>query len=402
MNEAELARAIASGAAESPTRIGGGMLVACRISGTGLAARATERVYRDPKIWLAPETLSRVLGCAVVLDHPAGPLDGEEFAMRSLGAVIHSYVGDRDGFESPDGPDLWGIARLFVGPETMAELARGSTSPCVTFNAGSQNETITLPDGSRCLCEAPPDDIEHLALVSTDADGGGGAGVWDKNDPQQRGIRIDTKEQVTMDEDEKEAPADKKADAADEPPAWAKSFADSMAGLARRMDAMEAARADAVKKDSEEKGKEKEEEAVDPAEERRRDATLSEVQCRADQVYQAWGKRAAPPLSSETVLAYRRRMLHGHKDYSPDWKDHDIFRMDAAVLDIAEKQIYADSEKASAHPKGPDDGRMISRKRVTDSGHTVTEWHGQKTVFELFSSPPMYATAFMTPQHRGQ
>ena len=45
MNETELAKAIATGAAKSPQRVGGFMLWSLRLSGTGPAYRAGRKEY---------------------------------------------------------------------------------------------------------------------------------------------------------------------------------------------------------------------------------------------------------------------------------------------------------------------------------------------------------------------
>lgn len=129
--------------------------------------------------------------------------------------------------------------------------------------------------------------------------------------------------------------------------------------------------------------------------------SMSDAQAYADSAYQAFGKRAPVPLSGETPLAYRRRLANGLKAHSPDWKDQDLARVDAGVLTIAEKKIYADAEVASRSSADVAEGIMIPRRRVTDSGHQVTEYRGKTTIFEQFSSPPMYATAFLTNNSRG-
>jgi colicin import membrane protein len=97
MNESEAAGAIACGAMPSPTRFGNSVLVALRISGTGAAVRPSigETVWRDPAIWLSEATIARCAGLPVILDHPAKSLDTEEFAARSVGAILFPYVADR-------------------------------------------------------------------------------------------------------------------------------------------------------------------------------------------------------------------------------------------------------------------------------------------------------------------
>lgn len=411
MNEADLAAAVASGEAPSPSPFGNSILVALRVSGTGVADRParSERVIRDPQIWLSPETQDRVRGLSVILDHPASDLlTGPEFALRSLGAVIHAYVGNRGGLADPDGPDLWGIARLFVDPETMAELASGSTSPAVAFNAESQNQTIELADGNVCLVEGNPDNIDHLAIVSA---GAGGAGVWDRGDPNQRGIRIDNPTEINVTDEEKAACARADAEANEKKDREERARKDAegdLGGMAsvmsaldaicKRLDAMESKASPTKDEDAREEDK-----PLDPAAEREREVSLADIQSRADRAASCWGERAPGPMSGESIIAYRKRMLRRHQRHSKAFADADLdlIAKDPKAFGSIEQQIYADSETASERPEGPADGRMIKRQRTTDSGHTVTEWHGRETIFKQFSTPPLFATSFMTPQHRG-
>ena len=124
MNELETAREIASGALDSPQRVGNSSLVSLRVSGTGLAARPAlrEMVFRDPNVWLSPETLSRCAGLPIVIDHPKGSLTPSEYEARNVGSILYPYIADRSGIQNATGPDLWGIGRLFLDPDQIAAL----------------------------------------------------------------------------------------------------------------------------------------------------------------------------------------------------------------------------------------------------------------------------------------
>lgn len=128
--------------------------------------------------------------------------------------------------------------------------------------------------------------------------------------------------------------------------------------------------------------------------------SFADVQFGADPSYQAFGKSAPPPMSGESILGYRRRLATGLKKHSKDWKDIELVALPDAALAIAERKIYADAMTASKSNDGIADGIMIPRERVTESGHRVREYLGRTTVFNQFSSPPLYATgSFKTTQN---
>lgn len=92
-----------------------------------------------------------------------------------------------------------------------------------------------------------------------------------------------------------------------------------------------------------------------------------DAQVKADPVYHAFGDSGAPPaMRGESVDGYQRRLLSRFKQHSPKWKDKDLAKLDASVLDIAEEQIYADATTAALHPADVPEG-VLRRIESRDS-----------------------------------
>lgn len=124
--------------------------------------------------------------------------------------------------------------------------------------------------------------------------------------------------------------------------------------------------------------------------------SFADAQFAADACYQAFGKSAPPPMSGESILGYRRRLANGLKQHSKDWKDIELVALPDAALAVAERKIYADAMTASKSSDDVAEGLMLPRDRMTESGHRVREYRGRTTIFQQFSSPPLYATKFNT------
>lgn len=395
MTELDLARAIAIGDAPSPSPIGDSVLISLRISGTGISTRPAlgEKVFRDPLIWLSPETLARVSGLSVILDHPPNAtLDNQEFAARSLGAIVYPYISDRTGIESADGPDLWGVARVFLDAGSIAEIAGNSTSPAVAFSKDAGNQVIVLDDGTNCLVEGTPDLIDHLAIVTA----GDGAGVWDKGGPD-RGIRIDIERNTKMDTETKtEDAARKDAEFPGEKLDKLLTTLDSVTkmcdGISRRMDAFEAANRSPKAADPDEQQSHDldgapgtpRRVAADADAERKESGEKAEIQARADSVAMAHGERAPRAMMGETVADYRKRLARGFQRHSKDFAKIDLQQVTGEVFDAIETKIYADAMVASAAPDVAPGGVLREITRVDPaSGQRITSFysHNNETTF---------------------
>jgi hypothetical protein len=68
------------------------------------------------------------------------------------------------------------------------------------------------------------------------------------------------------------------------------------------------------------------------------------MQSRADEAYQAAGRRAPPPLAHERPDEFRRRLADGVKSYSDRWREANLNVVtDDTALGVIEDQIYADA-----------------------------------------------------------
>ena len=320
MTELELAEGIRDGLLPWPQRVGGGFLVPLRVTGTGAAYRRArdEFVFRDPSLYLTPEFLERCNGLPVILEHPdKAQLNAEEYADRALGAIVLPYV---------KGDEVWGVARLFLPDDAVPLLAELSTSPAVVFSPASGNTEIALNDGKTLLIEGEPSLIDHLAICEL--------GVWDKGGMPSgigsgNGRKADMSEHEEIQKGAKLAAAIPDDELKEDPGTSVKSevldkvadsvskMCDAVAGLSRRMDAIEKTRRDGddrpgVSAPSSSEG------AVADAE--KEESEKQAEQLRADAVANQWGEAAPPPLAGERLIAYKVRLAQRHQRYSPSSK----------------------------------------------------------------------------------
>jgi hypothetical protein len=165
INELEIAEQIARGALPSPQEFCSSFYWMLRISGTGVAWRASVGEYclREPDLWLSEEMQRRCLGLPVVMEHPAaGLLDSAEFGARAVGMIVYSFVRESD---------LMGVARILDAAAIEILAGGADTSPAVQF-APNTGARITI-DGKPLLIEGDPMLIDHLAIVSM--------GVWTRS-----------------------------------------------------------------------------------------------------------------------------------------------------------------------------------------------------------------------------
>lgn len=103
---------------------------------------------------------------------------------------------------------------------------------------------------------------------------------------------------------------------------------------------------------------------------------ISDAQMRCDSVAHAFGESAPRPLSGEGALAYRRRAVSKFQSHSSEWKDASLSKLDSAVFAIAERQIYADAEKAARRPAVAADAPLREVKKRDDAGRVITTFIG--------------------------
>ena len=446
--EYDVAQLMAEGLLSSPQVYANMHLLALRITGTGLAYRSAigEHVWRDASLYLNDEFLKRCNGLMVIMDHPEGSiLTGEEFKKRAIGAVMLPYIR---------GDEVWGIARIY-DEEAMNEICEGeiSTSPSVVFDDTAENTTLKTEEGEPLLIEGKAFLLDHIAIVTKER---GSRGVWDKggaptgvelNNPEvipmtdavakadaasdklDQLLSLMTKISARVDELENmpAAPlvkaADKKHDDDDSAHHEVKED-DEEAGSEVKMDDEEAfdhhmskaaghhllKAADKKRKDAE--GSNPVENALEgehagemrpddddlaAEKEDEKHARMDDYRAKADSVLAAFGKSASRPLQGEGVTAYRKRLLRGLQGYSDAYKGVNLRSIsDAKLLEIAEKQIYADAMVAAKSPVAYGDA-LVEHRTTDRAGRTISTFTGKVSAWlDQFKVEPMRVVEFRT------
>ncbi|EJD7636107.1 NUDIX domain-containing protein [Salmonella enterica] len=429
LNETEVAALIADGTLSSPQYFINMWMFAIRVTGTGVTWRSADQqmTFRNPDDYLTPEFLQRVAGLPLIWLHPEkNTLDSDEFAKRVIGTLTNSWVADNG--------EVWAIARVYDAEAAEIMATRQlSTSPTVKFVEVPKSIIV---DGQPLLVEPSPELLDHVAICEQ--------GVWDKL-LAPTGVKSDSipNEAEIMDEEKIVALINKAIDAR-----MAKADSEA-ADLKAKADAEEAAKkekADAEAKEAEEakakadeeakaakakadeselkkleheaKGeddrlererKERDREKADSqlrqeiAELRSRIPTelsdeerneVADAQVKADSVFSCFGKRAPVPLSGEKPLSYRRRLMIQLQEHSPDFKSVDLSSIaDSALLNVAEKQIYADAQKSASLSVGP--GMLREIKRADATGRQISTFEGDPAAtWAPFQSGKRQVTSF--------
>ncbi|MDN0096604.1 NUDIX domain-containing protein [Yersinia rohdei] len=419
LNETEVAALIADGTLSSPQYFINMWMFAIRVTGTGVTWRSADQqmAFRNPDDYLTPEFLQRIAGVPLIWLHPEkNKLDSDEFAKRVIGTITNGWVANNG--------EVWAIARVYdaEAAEIMA-TKQLSTSPTVSFS--EVPDAIIKVDGQSLLVEGSPVLLDHVAICEQ--------GVWDKLlDPT--GVKSDSipNEAENMDEDKIVALINKAIDArmakADSEAQQAKEKADAEEVVkkekadAEEKEAEEAkakAKADAEEKEVKDKekadaeAKEKADaEAKDKADSELRREILdlksripteltdvernevADAQVKADSAFSAFGKRAPVPLSGEKPLSYRRRLMIQLQEHSSDYKAVDLSSIaDSALLNIAEKQIYADAQSSASLSVGP--GMLREIKRADATGRQISTFEGDPAAtWGAFQSGKRQVTMF--------
>lgn len=455
--ETDVAKLMMEGLIPSPQMYANIMLLAIRITGTGLAYRGSigENVWRDPSLYLNNDFLQRCNGLMVIMDHPdTQVLTSKEFKNRAVGSVMLPYI---------KGDEVWGIAKIY-DQDAVNEICEGeiSTSPSVVFDNTAGNTTLTTENGDPLLIEGVPFLLDHIAIVTKAR---GSKGVWDKGgDPagvlltnpevsdmtekmiepkaDAQGEKLDAilaalgNLAARVDSMEKDLPAEPLVTAADkkakkdddskhrkdddEEEEEAKKDDDSEAKAKKFM--MRKAKKDAegsdpkehnegeikpddegemhepghmsFKKDDDEEAMcDDEEEAAKKDEE---EAMYADAQAKADSVYAAFGKSASRPLAGESLLKYRTRMARGLQAYSDAYKEVNLASIkDAKLLAIAEKQIYSDALIAAKSPTMYAADQLIEIHEKDRAGRTITKFKGSMEAWlGDFKVPSLRAKSF--------
>ena len=419
LNETEVAALIADGTLSSPQYFINMWMFAIRVTGTGVTWRSADQqmTFRNPDDYLTPEFLQRVAGLPLIWLHPEkNTLDSDEFAKRVIGTLTNSWVADNG--------EVWAIARVYDAEAAEIMATRQlSTSPTVKFVEVPKSIIV---DGQPLLVEPSPELLDHVAICEQ--------GVWDKL-LAPTGVKSDSipNEAEIMDEEKIVALINKAIDArmakADSEAADLKAKADAEEAArkekadAEAKEAEEAkAKADAEEKAAKEKADAEAKEKAD-AEEAERMAKekadselrqqiadlrsriptelsdeerneVADAQVKADSVFSCFGKRAPVPLSGEKPLSYRRRLMIQLQEHSPDFKSVDLSSIaDSALLNVAEKQIYADAQKSASLSVGP--GMLREIKHADATGRQISTFEGDPAAtWAPFQSGKRQVTSF--------
>ena len=121
----------------------------------------------------------------------------------------------------------------------------------------------------------------------------------------------------------------------------------AMDSIAKRMDALEAKKAD-------------------------------EEEPKADSVYQAFGDAAPRPLLGEDLPAYRRRLASGMKAHSAKLKSVNLGAIkDETAFSFMEDQIYADAMSAALKPVDLPAGQLREIKSRDTTGRQISTFVGE-------------------------
>ncbi|EIS7898341.1 NUDIX domain-containing protein [Escherichia coli] len=429
LNETEVAALIADGTLSSPQYFINMWMFAIRVTGTGVTWRSADQqmTFRNPDDYLTPEFLQRVAGLPLIWLHPEkNTLDSDEFAKRVIGTLTNSWVADNG--------EVWAIARVYDAEAAEIMATRQlSTSPTVKFVEVPKSIIV---DGQPLLVEPSPELLDHVAICEQ--------GVWDKL-LAPTGVKSDSipNEAEIMDEEKIVALINKAIDArmakADSEAADLKAKADAEEAAKKEKAEAEAKEAEEAKAKADEEAKaakakadegelkkleheakgeddrlererkEREREKADSqlrqeiAELRSRIPTelsdeerneVADAQVKADSVFSCFGKRAPVPLSGEKPLSYRRRLMIQLQEHSPDFKSVDLSSIaDSALLNVAEKQIYADAQKSASLSVGP--GMLREIKRADATGRQISTFEGDPAAtWAPFQSGKRQVTSF--------
>ena len=367
------------------------------------------------------------------MDHPeSAVLTTEEFKDRAIGSVMLPYI---------KGDEVWGIAKIYDAP-AMEEIARGlipgeevSTSPSVVFDNTAGNTTLTTENGEPLLIEGVPFLLDHIAIVTKAR---GSKGVWDKGG-DAAGVLLTNPEVSDMTKEMIEPKADAQGEKLD-------AILQAIGSLATRVDSMEknmpaeplVAASDKKRKDEDEEvkkdedeeakkdsegkvempageikfdedAKKDEDEAMCDEDEEEKAAKADEeaskyadAQAKADSVFAAFGKAASRPLAGEALMSYRKRLLRGLQAYSDSYKEVNLNSIkDAALLNLAEKQIFADALSAAKSPMVFAADQLIEVNEKDRAGRTITKFKGAMSAWlDDFKVPALRATAFHTSNNQ--
>lgn len=440
LDELGVARYISEGKFTSPQRYCNVWLFSIRITGTGVAYRGGrgaggtgEFSFRPPEEWITDEFLQRCNGLPVVLDHPeTSILNSEEFAGRIVGTVFYPYAKGEEVWgiakifddataemlvqkkwstspgvlsdETEVLPLQSGETLLYEGkPFLLDHIAicengvwdkyAGPTGVDSTIIEENMSETEDRREEERKDAEtvesvSKVDECKDVELMpdKKDAEGRSLDDVYDKLEKLMgliEGAKADKKDAECGDVDEfvPGEPLNAETDKKDESAETAKEH--EAEGGRKANAELEGERKERERMDAERKAEmDSIRQKLDEVNNRTRDLTdaerneISDAEMKCDSIAHQFGEKAPRPMSGETPLAYRRRAVAKYQGHSAEWKETALAKLDSAVFAIAERQIYADAERAARRPAAAPDAPLREVQKRDAAGRIVSSFVG--------------------------
>jgi hypothetical protein len=119
------------------------------------------------------------------------------------------------------------------------------------------------------------------------------------------------------------------------------------------------------------------------------------AQSKAEQVAQALGHEAPPPVNGETLPQYRVRLLSQYKSYSPEWKNVDLAKLPGNALDVIEPKVYADAMAEARSPRNVPEGELREIIETDRAGRRISKFFGDAEVcWGRFKQPTRFVTGW--------
>jgi hypothetical protein len=114
---------------------------------------------------------------------------------------------------------------------------------------------------------------------------------------------------------------------------------------------------------------------------RKHDGAFLQCQADADRVAVAWGARSTPPMQSEQLLDYRRRLLRPWMRYSSQFKGIDVDEVSEPMLTPVEKSVLADAWAAACSNASAPPDMLREVITVDNAGRRISTFYGQPKVW---------------------
>ena len=428
-------------------------------TGLAFRSSIGEHVWRDAALYLNDDFVQRCNGLTVIMDHPEGSiLSTEEFKKRAIGSIMLPYIKGDEVWGIAKIYDDKAMAEICEGdistsPSVVFDETSGNTTlmtesgeplliegkaflldhiAIVTKERGSRgvwdkggapkgvelnNPGVSdMTDKIEAKADASGDKLDAILTVLS----GLSARMDDmeKNLPAEPMMYAADKKKKRKDDDRK-----KDDDGEMEGKAGEMNFADEEEEeKSHKMDDDDAACDDDDEEEEkpkmDAKKKRKDSEGSDPVEhgkagEMKPDddeeddkvaakmdamhSRFADAQAKADSVFAAFGKSASRPLQGESLSSYRKRLLRGLQGYSDAYKAVNLRAIfDKALLEIAEKQIFADAMAKAKTPVAYGDA-LVEHRTTDRTGRTISTFSGPVSAWlDDFKVAPMRVMEFRT------